>query len=224
MEQITTPMTARLMDRPDWNYLLREYYEMYRFLSAGGSDRIRSHMRIVREAIGRVLKTNPMVLQRVPETLPVTTHLPRALDEGRERALSPVVRCLDRLKDELSWQHGYDRMPRSLMKSYAYAELAGPRGPIESHEVILGLVLFAPGCTYPAHSHSGITESYVCLSGAVSENHQGVYGPGSLIFNPPEHLHRITVSSTEPALLAYAWSGRREDLSHQKMVLTPRRR
>jgi dimethylpropiothetin dethiomethylase len=87
-------------------------------------------------------------------------------------------------------------------------------------EVILGLVLFAPGCTYPAHAHKGITESYVCLSGSVSENDQGVYVPGSMIFNPPEHLHRITVSSRDPALLAYCWLGNRENLMHQKMVFS----
>ena len=78
--------------------------------------------------------------------------------------------------------------------------------------------LFAPACTYPAHTHDGITESYICLSGAVSENHQGVYAPGSLIFNPPEQLHRITVADTNPALLFYAWEGSREKLANQKMV------
>ncbi len=87
----------------------------------------------------------------------------------------------------------------------AYAEIAGPKGPIKTTELTLGFVLFAPGCTYPAHAHNGITESYVCLSGAVSENHQGVYTPGSMIFNPPEQIHRITVSDIDPALLAYAW-------------------
>lgn len=214
---------GRLRDNPDWLYLLREYYEMYRFLPAGGSDRIRTHMRLVREAIGRLLKADPKVALPVPAEKPVTRHLSRALDEGRDRALSHVVRSLDHVRDALAWEYGYDRMPPSLARAYAYAELAGPRGPVQSHDVILGLVLFAPGCTYPAHSHAGITESYVCLSGAVSENHQGVYVPGSLIFNPPEHLHRITVSDLEPALLAYAWSGRPEDLSQQKMVLAPRR-
>ena len=58
------------------------------------------------------------------------------------------------------------------------------------------------------------------MSGSVSENHQGVYVPGSMIYNPPEHLHRITVSSRDPALLAYAWLGAKEDLMHQKMVFS----
>ncbi|MGI9508671.1 MAG: dimethylsulfonioproprionate lyase family protein, partial [Geminicoccaceae bacterium] len=103
---------------------------------------------------------------------------------------------------------------------YAYAELCGPSGPVVSEDVILGLVLFAPACTYPAHAHDGITESYICLSGAVSENHQGVYAPGSLIFNPPNQHHRITVSDREPALMAYAWIGPPEKLLNQKMVFS----
>ena len=45
----------RLSDYPDWGYLLREYYEVYRFLSSGGSDRIRAHQRAVRESISRVI-------------------------------------------------------------------------------------------------------------------------------------------------------------------------
>ncbi|MEY8100029.1 dimethylsulfonioproprionate lyase family protein, partial [Falsihalocynthiibacter sp. S25ZX9] len=71
--------------------------------------------------------------------------------------------------------------------------------------------------TYPAHAHNGITESYVCLSGAVSENNQGVYTPGSMIFNPPEQLHRITVSDIDPALLAYAWIAPPEILTSNTM-------
>ncbi|CAN0601484.1 unnamed protein product, partial [Ectocarpus sp. 12 AP-2014] len=72
----------------------------------------------------------------------------------------------------------------------------------------------------PSHAHDGITESYVCLSGAVSENHQGVYAPGSMIFNPPGQQHRITVSNREPALMAYAWVGPKDKLADQKMVFS----
>jgi len=37
-------------------------------------------------------------------------------------------------------------------------------------------------------------------------------------------MHRITVSDREPALLAYAWEGPRENLVDQKMVFAPPRR
>ena len=35
-------------------------------------------------------------------------------------------------------------MPRGLKRKYAYAELMGPQGPVESERLILGLVLFGP--------------------------------------------------------------------------------
>ncbi len=216
------PQTLR--DVPDWRYLLQEYDELYRYLPAGGSDRIRGHQRKVREAISRLLKRNAAVQLQPRAQKPVTAHLRRALDEGRQGSLAPVVRALDALAEHLSWQYGYEKVPKGLADSYAYAELAGQSGPIVSDEIILGVVLFAPGCTYPAHAHQGITESYVCLSGAVSENHQGVYVPGSMIFNPPDHLHRITVGDREPALLAYAWIGEKTDLHAQKMVFTRTRK
>lgn len=215
---MTQPTTLR--DVPDWKYLLHEFYELYRFLPSGGSLPIRAHQRAVREQISRLLKGNAPLAFPVPDQKPVTRHLRRALDQGRDTANTAVIRALDAIGPALSWQYGYEKVPRGLVQNYAYAEITGPSGPVLTDAVILGVVLFAPGCTYPAHAHKGITESYVCLSGAVSENNHGVFGPGSLIFNPPGHLHRITVSDREPSLLAYAWIGPREELANQKMVFT----
>ncbi len=218
--------TRRLSDHPDWAYLLREFYELYRFLPSGGSLPVRSHQRAVREAVNRAIKANaPLKVTSPPTALPVTRHLRRALDKGRQAQLAALIRTLDAIAPELHWQYGYEKVPKGLERSYGYAEIAGPAGPVETSDVILGLVLFAPGCIYTVHAHDGITESYVCLSGAVSENHHGVYAPGSLIFNPPGHLHRITVSDREPSLLAYAWMGPQDKLRDQKMVFSrPARR
>lgn len=212
--------TLRLNDHPDWTYLLRDSYDLYRRLSAGGSAQIRSHQRTVRERINRVLKANAELHFCDPATKPVTRHFQRSLNNGRLERHAPFIRTLEAIQDTLVWQYGYEKVPRGLARKYAYAELAGPTGPVITTEIILGLVLFAPTCTYPAHAHDGITESYICLSGAVSENDQGVYAPGSLIFNPPEHLHRITVADHNPALLLYAWEGSPEKLASQKMVFT----
>lgn len=213
---------AHLRDWPDWVYLLREYYEFYRYLRSGGSTKIRAHQRAVREAISRVMKANPPIEFNEPASKPVVTHLRRALDEGKNERHAPLMRAIDAVHKQLSWQYGYEKMPRGLERKFAYAEFAGPAGPVLTDEVILGVVLFAPGCIYPAHAHDGITESYITLSGAVSENHQGVYAPGSLIFNPPGTTHRITTSDLEPSLLAYAWEGPREKLAEQLMTFSRR--
>lgn len=211
--------SARLSAHPDWLYLMRDVYELYRSSSAGGSPVIRSHMHRVRRALSKLVKIDPTMTPRRPEVKPVTAHLNRALDFASHSGLAPVLQGVGRIRDGLTWQYGYDRVPKGLAQKYAFAELAGPYAPLPCADVTIGLVLFAPRCTYPAHAHRGITESYVCLSGAVSENHQGVYGPGSMIFNPPEHMHRITVSDLEPALLLYAWEGAAQALAGQKMVL-----
>lgn len=210
----------RLSDRPEWGYLLRDFYELYRDLPAGGSAKIRAHQRAVRERIARVIKANARIADLAPMEKPVTKHFRRALDQGREARHSAFIRTIDAVHDRLQWQYGYEKVPRGLEQKYAYAELVGPTGPVVTNEVILGLVLFAPSCTYPAHAHDGITESYLCLSGAVSENDQGVYAPGSLIFNQPGQLHRITVADNEPSLLAYAWMGATDKLANQKMVFS----
>ena len=208
---------ATLKTLPDWGYLLREFYELYRYLPAGGSLKIRSHQRQVREAVNRVIRADARVAPQPRAEKPVTANLRRAIDQGLGDRMAGLVRTIDAVAGDFSWQYGYEKVPKGLATKYAYAEIAGPHGPVVTSEIILGVVLFAPDCTYPAHAHQGITESYVCLSGSVSENHQGVYVPGSMIFNPPEHQHRITVSAREPALLAYAWMGTADDLEYQKM-------
>lgn len=181
-----TPI-QKLSDCPDWTYCLRDAYEIYRRSSAGGSGKIRAHQRAVREGISRVLKANCEIHTAPPQTKPVVAHLRRALDEGRRERHAGLIRGLEALTNRLSWQYGYEKVPRGLERKFAYAEMVGPTGPVVTDQIILGLVLFAPACTYPAHAHDGISESYICLSGSVSENDQGVYAPGSLIFNPPEH-------------------------------------
>ncbi|MCI4664222.1 MAG: dimethylsulfoniopropionate lyase [Neomegalonema sp.] len=220
MEEHSAPAEAplRLSTAPNWVYLLREYYEMYRRSSAGGSSRIRAHQRIVREQISKVMDANPPLIFPQPEQKPVCAHLTRALDRGRLERAATVIRAIECVADRLAWRYGYDRLPKGLAEKFAYAEIAGPNGPVRTADVILGLVLFAPKCIYPTHSHDGVTESYYCLSGAVSENDDGVYAPGSLIFNPPGRDHRITVDAREPCLLAYAWAGPPERLADQKFA------
>ncbi|MEL6583346.1 MAG: dimethylsulfonioproprionate lyase family protein [Pseudomonadota bacterium] len=193
---------------------------MYRRGRAGGSARIRTHQRAVREAISKVITDNPEVRPQPIEDKPVTMHLKRALDQGRRETTQSMVRALESVLPELSWLYGYEKVPRGLSNKFAYAELAGPHGPVVTERVILGIVLFGPKCTYPAHAHDGITESYYTLSGAVSENDDGVFAPGSMIFNPPGRMHRLTTGDSEPTLLTYAWHGAPDKLAAQKMVFS----
>ena len=223
---VPTTDSPTLGDFPDLGYLFNEFYRAYRYRSAGGSGRVRTHMRLVRGRISKAVTDYPTVVLPEPATKPVCAHLDRALDNGERDTMASMVKAVENIRHLLCWNYGYNSMPKGLEKKYAYAELLGPSGPVISDILTLGLVLFAPRTTYPAHAHTGITESYLVLSGATSENDLGVYVPGSMILNLPGHEHAITTSDYEPVLLAYAWVGEPRDLAAQEMVFTktPRRR
>lgn len=210
-------MTVSLQEHPYLTYYLQDILFWYRNGSAGGSKAINSHMKEVRMALRDALKCRPPVASIEPQTKPVCFHLDRAVDNGLHGPASGTVRMLSRIAGSLSWGYGYERMPRNLDKKYAYSELMGPHGLVRFDRLILGVVLLAPNTTYPAHSHAGLTESYLCLSGTLSQNDAGVYAPGSMIYNPPEHSHRITTDRKEPCLLSYAWSGSEKALANQNM-------
>lgn len=208
-----TPVPEHLNDSPSWVYLLREFEKHYRLGSDGGSRAIRAHRKKVRETLTTVIEANPAIAPQEPATRPVTAHLPRALDLGKDGPLSGIVRAFERVSDRLHWEFGYDKVPRGLEKKYAYCEIAGPKGPVRSDRLILGFVLFSPNATYPQHSHRDIEESYVSVAGAWSENETAVHAPGSLVLNLPGHEHRITTGRFDPVLLAYAWVGPDDRLS-----------
>ena len=196
-----------LSEQPDWLYLLREYHDTFGTGSSGGSDAIRSHRRRVREAINRVVQADPPMLGRQPADKPVTAHLGRALDLAAAGPLATMAATLRRLALSSPGSGATSGCRARSPGATPTANWPARTARCEAERIILGLVLLAPGTTYPQHSHKEIEESYVSLAGAWSENDAAVYAPGSLIFNRPEQAHRITVGERAPCLLAYAWLG-----------------
>lgn len=214
----------RLNDHPNWIYLLREFDALYRFGSAGGSASIRSHRKRVRDRLSASMAQNPAILKRSYDTKPVTAHLPRALDLGERSAMQGMARALREVKDDLTWEYGYERISKALSQKYAYCEILGPQGSVQCDKLILGFVLFAPNTTYPQHSHEEIEESYISVAGAWSENNAAVFAPGSLILNRSGDEHRITTGDRDPCLLAYAWTGPEARLAMPNMKLSSKRK
>ena len=215
---------TRLSDDADLAYLLRDVDDVYRRSSAGGSKIIRTHQRRVRETLTRVIDTNPLLRVTDCAVKPATAHLPRALELGAAGPLARFARTARRVAPQLSWVHGYEKMPKTLARRYAYAEIVGPNGPVPADTIIVGMVLFAPDTVYPQHAHAGIEESYVSVAGAWSENDGAVYAPGSLILNRSGDHHRLTVGDRDPCLLIYAWLGTVERLRAPGMVFSRQRR
>lgn len=203
-----------------WLDLLRAFGAVYGHGPTGGSRPIARHCAQVSGLIDALIAASPALLSRPAAVKPVCTHLPRALELGQAGPMQDLARALAGVAPRLHWEWGYAQMPRKLARAYAYCEVAGPRGPVPSERLILGFVLFAPGTLYPAHNHAGIAESYVAVAGDWSENDLAVHLPGALVYNPPGHEHQIATGTTEPSLLAYAWTGPRRRLVTPGMVLS----
>lgn len=218
------PVSPSLTEDTDLFYLLREFQTAYRYAPTGGSGPIRAHMRVVRERLAKILKAAPPVRPVEPAALPATNHLARAFDNGEREPTEIFARASAKLSPRLRWEYGYDRVPAGLARKYAYADVLGPAGFVDAADLVLGFVLFAPGSVYPSHRHDGITESYLVLSGAVSENDLGVFRPPSMIFNAAGTTHTIRTSSHEPALLAYAWTGTADAIAGHTMKFTRSRK
>lgn len=221
---LQNPASPLLSEDTDIFYLLREFETAYRYAPTGGSAPIRAHMRMVRERIAKTMKANPATRLPEPSALPVTSHLGRAFDNGEREPTEVFVRTVAKLAPRLRWEYGYENVRPTLARKYGYADILGPAGFIGCDDLVLGFVLFAPGCVYPSHRHDGITESYIVLSGAVSENDLGVFRPPSMIFNAAGTTHTIRTSSHEPALLAYAWTGTSEAIAGHTMKFTRARK
>ncbi|WP_339952321.1 dimethylsulfonioproprionate lyase family protein [uncultured Albimonas sp.] len=147
---------------PDWGYLLRELQELHRASSAGGSARVRAHHDRVCGLLGELIEADaplvPAAQGPEPEAL---AHLTRAIDRGVRQPSQEVIRAVRALRGTLAWHTEYDPLPEPMRGRFAQCEIAGPSGPVRSADVIVGLMLFAPGCRYPEHWHEEIDESYL---------------------------------------------------------------
>ncbi|HMB14270.1 MAG TPA: hypothetical protein VKN37_09695, partial [Roseovarius sp.] len=57
----------RLLDHPNWLYLLREFDSLYRHGSAGGSAAIRGHRKRVRDRLSSAMARNPEMTERASQ-------------------------------------------------------------------------------------------------------------------------------------------------------------
>lgn len=205
---------------PEWLALLAAFDAAYGQAADAGSAPIADHTARLRQALARVQAGPPRLSPRPAADKPVTRWLPAALAAATRGPFADMAMALLAVADRLTWEYGYASLPEALARDYAYCEILGPQGPILADDLILGLVLFAPGTHYPPHHHKGIEESYLALSGRWSQNHAASHAPGSLVLNPPATEHEITTGSAGPCLLAYGWMGDPRRLAAPGMVLS----
>ncbi|RED53869.1 dimethylsulfonioproprionate lyase family protein [Aestuariispira insulae] len=106
----------------------------------------------------------PMVRELATRPLPVLSWLEEARRNAAPEA-SPVVQFLCNHADELFWSQTYSiaDFGEQFLDRYAWCEIVGQRGVVESDQIACGFLMLGPDTEYPRHWHAA-EEIFIPLS------------------------------------------------------------
>ena len=152
-----------------------------------------------------------LIESRFSETFPVLDHLESALVLAGEHELAEIAQGFAAVVGELRWSQNpaYDETTcsRDLLDGYAYAAFTGPDAPIRCSVPRGGLMIMAPGLTYPGHHHEPREVYLVMTPGAQWQLDEGDWfdvQAGDMIFHDSWQTHSMR-SGSEPFLAFVAW-------------------
>lgn len=132
-----------------------------------------------------------------------------------------VVAELQRVAAELAWRQTYGAgdFGEAFLRGYGWSEFIGLRGPVPSDRIACGVLLLAPGISYPSHAHAA-EEVYLPIAG-VAEWQKGsgkfVQMPvGQAIHHPSWTPHAMRTGD-QPLAALYLWRG--GDLAAKSVIL-----
>lgn len=180
-------------------------------------------LRQVHDALAGVAEAAPF-LAEWPEVGPwravqaVDLPVCRWLDGMRGAGVLAAVQAA---RGQLHWQqtYGVADFGADFLQGYGWAEFVGLRGPRPSERIACGVLLLAPGVTYPAHAHEA-EEVYLPISG-VAEWQQGqgdftAVPVGQAVHHASWVPHAMRVGA-EPLAALYLWRG--GDLAAKSVIL-----
>lgn len=142
--------------------------------------------------------------------VPATAFLDGALAIGGPETVD-LLGAVAGLRRHLSWtKPPAEGLGWSVAGRLAWAEIVGPKAPVPSDTMRLGLHLQGPRTRYPAHLHAA-DELYLTLGGEAWWARDDVWSdtpdrPGTLRYHAPCAVHAVETRAV--AMLAlYAWWG-----------------
>ena len=157
----------------------------------------------------------------VAGTLPVCDWIPK-LQAGTGRFdTAAVLAEVQRVAAELSWRqtYGASDFGETFLRGYGWSEFIGLRGPVPSAQIACGVLLLAPGISYPSHAHAA-EEVYLPIAG-VAEWQKGAgdfasVSVGQAIHHPSWTPHAMRTGD-QPLAALYLWRG--GDLAAKSVIL-----
>ncbi len=145
---------------------------------------------------------------------PVAQFVPRAVELAHNGPLAAIADAFAAIEPQADWLQNPNYSTASLgpgyVDRYGYVELLGPGRPVESADLLVGLLLLGPHMHYPDHAHPA-EEIYHVVAGEAEwwREDEGWRRkpPGMLIHHAPMMRHAMRTTD-EPLLALYCWTGR----------------
>jgi mannose-6-phosphate isomerase-like protein (cupin superfamily) len=143
-----------------------------------------------------------------------TTVLAPAIAAGLTYPAAGIAAALAALPGPLPWRYSYPPRPGlpadavDLAERIAFAELIGPRAPLDAPGCRAGFTLIAPATFYPLHAHPAI-ELYLVISGHAqwtTPEAERIVPPGEFVLHGVNQPHAMRTFA-EPLLALYGWRG-----------------
>ena len=137
-----------------------------------------------------------------------------ALDAGLAHPAAGIAAALAELPGPLPWRYSYPPRPAEsadavdLAERIAFAEIIGPRAPLDAPGCRAGFTLIAPATFYPPHAHPAV-ELYLVIAGQAQWTTPGaerLVPPGDFVLHRASQPHAMRTFA-EPLLALYGWSG-----------------
>lgn len=151
-------------------------------------------------------------------TLPVCDWIAR-LQAGTDSVA--VVAALQQIAADLAWRqtYGASDFGADFLSGYGWSEFIGLRGPVPSTRIACGVLLLAPGISYPSHAHAA-EEVYLPISGVAEwQKGEGDFAAvpvGQAIHHPSWTPHAMRTGD-QPLAALYLWRG--GDLAAKSVIL-----
>lgn len=143
----------------------------------------------------------------------VAQFVAEAVTLGRNGPFAEIAVAFAAVEPYCDWLQNPNYSEASLgpgyVDRYGYVELVGPGRPVESADLLVGLLMLGPGMHYPDHAHPA-EEIYHVVAGTAEwwREDEGWRrrGPGAVIHHAPMMRHAMR-TEVEPLLALYCWTG-----------------
>jgi quercetin dioxygenase-like cupin family protein len=147
---------------------------------------------------------------------PVAAFIGQAVVLGSQGPLASIAEAFAAVEPLAEWLQNPNYSVKSMgpgyVDRYGYVELIGPGRPVESPDLLVGLLLLGPDMHYPDHAHPA-EEIYHVVAGRAEwwREDEGWRRkpPGTVIHHAPMVRHAMRTGD-EPLLALYCWTGKVE--------------